>query len=314
MKLIIKICFILYLLINSKSGLSKIDGFNLLNAASSGSVDLVKSILDQNVDINFANDTMDTALHKAAYKNNLEVVNFLLEKNAKIIANKDGDTPIFVAIKDSKSIQVLALLINKFKKEQRQIVNKNGDTLFHIAAQKNISELIPFFYKNGLNINQANNNLETPLMTAVIKNNLLSVEEILKLSPDIYLKEKNGLTVFELAERNNNIAIIKALQKFKNSIPKETELMMAAYNGDVDRIKTLLSEKEIVQEIDAQTKNGNTALIIAVIQGNYFTTKLLLKHGAKKDTKNTKGLDAQTIAKVLGYTSIHDLFLDIGMR
>lgn len=59
---------------------------------------------------------------------------------------------------------------------------------------------------------------------------------------------------------------------------KKFELFDAAQDGDVDTINELMENKSI--HVDATDDDGNTALFVAIEDGNIEVIKVLLKHGA----------------------------------
>ncbi|BAO99459.1 ankyrin repeat domain-containing protein [Wolbachia endosymbiont of Cimex lectularius] len=71
-----------------------------------------------------------------------------------------------------------------------------------------------------------------------------------------------------------------------------TELLNAAKNGDIEKVKSLISEGADVNVVD---KNGDTPLIWAATNGHKETVETLLK---------VKGIDVNVKGQY-GYTPLH---------
>jgi ankyrin repeat protein len=89
----------------------------LRNAVMYGNVELVKSLLAQGVDVNgrcgAAKGVLNTYLHTACSRGHEAVVKILVEHGAKLeTKNSDGETPIFIAVKE-RFPNLVELLIRK---------------------------------------------------------------------------------------------------------------------------------------------------------------------------------------------------------
>ena len=56
-------------------------------------------IEDARVDVNAKNNIGSTALHEAAYYNDIEIAKLLLKNNAQHVKNQSGETPLDLAKK-----------------------------------------------------------------------------------------------------------------------------------------------------------------------------------------------------------------------
>jgi ankyrin repeat protein/tetratricopeptide (TPR) repeat protein len=74
-----------------------------VSLSSSGKIDRVKLFLEKGANINFQDETGNTALHLAVLNNKIPVVKYLLKKQAdRTIKNKAGETPEDILIKKEK--------------------------------------------------------------------------------------------------------------------------------------------------------------------------------------------------------------------
>jgi len=91
----------------------------------------------------------------------------------------------------------------------------------------------------------------------------------------------------------------------------KTALMVAAKEGDNDRIKRLLARGA---NVNRSNRNGGTAIMYAALSGQPETVSMLLEHGAHVDAVAANGWTALMIAAVKGYENIARLLLDHGAQ
>lgn len=165
------------------------------------------------------------------------------------------------AMKQNDAAKVLHLL------ELGMDVNttdRAGNTLLMMAARNGQDELLEFLLKNNANALKKNKYGDTALMLAALEGRLKAVLPLIKAGSEI--NPKSGW--FPLA--------------------------YAAFNGHTDVLQTLLDNGA---NVDAQSDNGNTALMIASRNGHVEIIKLLLARKATTRLKNQQGQTALQIAQ-----------------
>ncbi|RMZ93543.1 ankyrin repeat, partial [Brachionus plicatilis] len=77
---------------------------------------------------------------------------------------------------------------------------EKGNTALHFAAtlESESDKVIKILIKNGAYVNTMNNYLQTPLFASVKSNNILAASSLLDFNADIYSRDINGLTAFDL--------------------------------------------------------------------------------------------------------------------
>ncbi len=138
---------------------------------------------------------------------------------------------------------------------------------YSVSKTFNNFEITELLIKNGAKINETDRGLNC---FTVALNNL--DENILKLLL------KNGANI-NILDINYGFTPLMNLCMFKK-----------AKSEDVLRIAGFLVENG--SNIDMQSKDGLTALIVATSEGNIEMVKFLLKNGANKDLKDKEGLKA----------------------
>ncbi len=86
---------------------------SLHTASSEGKVDVVKTLLDQDADINSRNASYNTPLHIAAFNGNIEVTRLLIERGAEVDSrNYVGWTPLLKA-SQAGHVEISRMLIDR---------------------------------------------------------------------------------------------------------------------------------------------------------------------------------------------------------
>lgn len=84
---------------------------------------------------------------------------------------------------------------------------------------------------------------------------------------------------------------------------------LAIHRGDLDQIERHIHWGTDINLADA---NGDPPLHVAVTQGRYVISKLLVKHGANIDARDAAGHSALYAALMMGRTQIADFLVDSG--
>jgi len=85
----------------------------LFTAVREGTVEQVRSILEQTIDINIRNEAGRTPLMCAAQRGNPEIVRLMLEHEAYINASDlEGCTPLILAVRTNTNTDVVSVLLD----------------------------------------------------------------------------------------------------------------------------------------------------------------------------------------------------------
>ncbi len=170
-------------------------------AASNGSVNAAKILIENGADINITNSFDDTPLHIAA--------GMMPHYNCDLRITKYGDG----------SFEVAKLLIDS--QADLNIKNFRGMSPVHNAALNGRFDIIKILIEHGVDVNIGNNECGTPF---VLCGNIYNIKPINNLNSTLiarYLVNKG--------------ANINATTK-----DKKTAIHMAAFSGNVDHIKYLI--------------------------------------------------------------------------
>ncbi|KAM3136330.1 hypothetical protein pb186bvf_011629 [Paramecium bursaria] len=251
------------------------------NSQKSGMLD---AILNLEIDVNVPDTNGWTPLHHAAFYNEVNALQQLIDRGANINAYSNrGYFPI------------------------------------HVAAQNNSHQAIKLLKEQGANPNCIDDQQCTPLHHAAKKGFKQSVEVLFNLGADIYAQDNRQWTALHYAAFYMHKDVVHQLCRFdcdedklqmmrtsKGQIAKDLitnsevkfafeTLWGAAKNGNLDIVRKLVTLKH---DINEQTYKFKFTPLILATKGNHnLIVKFLLAQGADKTISDKYGLTATEYAQ-----------------
>ena len=189
----------------------------------------------------------DTALHLACERDDIELVQLLVDHGPVDIVNRIGNTPFHVAAQ-SNITTVMECLIKKYDGSIAELVNYDGDSLLHLACKESLFHVVNLLLDHGCSVTLKNNSGNTPIHIACYKEvpNINVVACLLK-------KCSGNLD----CHRNND---------------NDTFLHVASQSGDLQIVKLFLKHCSPV----CQNSNGDTPIHIACSINQHLIVECLL--------------------------------------
>ena len=193
---------------NSVNDADKNGNTPFLNAASNNDITIVTALLEQVESIDFTNKKGQSALMLAVKNNSHDVVKLLLDKGAKTdVADSNGNNIAYYLVesynpkKEANFKTKLQLLEgNGFDFATPQ---KNGNTLLHIALDKNDVDFLKQINQFDVDVNTVNKEGYTALHLAAMKaTNTTIIRYLLSIGADKTIKTSFDEGVFDLASEN----------------------------------------------------------------------------------------------------------------
>ena len=297
---------------------------DLLKAAHEGNVAEVRSLLDLGVDVNTEFTEGYTALHAAAVKGHLQVVQLLLERRASLIVGT-----LFVPHDHASALQwtcgpagsgslpIIKLILEHSLTEQgpertKQLVNRKsnpfGWTCLRDATAANRPAVAQALLNYGA-VLLSDDKGRTPLHHAAGSGYIDMLDTLLRPSSPhhaaeiqyfLHSREDNRLhSPLRVASDSGRIEAIKCLiahgARLDISKSGSTALHGAAYRNKLDVVKFYLREiskdKWDEARLSPHTRNdrGKTALHDAAEKGNNEICQTLLEFGLDVDEKDNDG-------------------------
>ncbi len=324
--------FLLYTIVCRYANMSE-----LLNAVEAGNVREVKRLIKSGAHVNetsfVKNVWYATALHIAALSGSLEMVKYLVEHGAEINYKKTFDqTALHMAAK-SGSLKIFKYLVE----HGADIKCKNSldENALYVAASSGSLEIVKYLVEHGADINCKNSYYQTALHNAVRSGSMEIVKYLVEHSADNnsgFLDDENALY---LAASSGSLEIVKYLVEHGAKVTREncrgrdTILWWACFKGNHVIVDYLL-QRGAIEDLNTQVEDsplsvacrwGHTAVVQTLLKYNVDIRKVrvlecgndeiinILNHELKKSIKHRekieilKTMDEENIIKVICLTN-----------
>jgi uncharacterized protein len=276
-------------------------------AAMNGESAVVQALLNEKIDVDAPQGDGTSALHWAAYRDDLAMVRLLIQAGAKPdVRSRLGDiTPLYMAAKNGNAAIVELLLNAGATLDPR---TSTGSTPLMMAAAAGSTDAVKLLLDRGADANARDlNQGQTALMFAAALDRsdivrLLAARganlNTTSLVPTAYDPKKAGEADKVAAGKGNGKPDRGPL-----ALGGMTALQFAAREGHLATIRALV---EAGADVNLPTASDRmTTLTVAIFNGHFDAAKYLLDHGADPKPANAAGvtalfalIDAQWAAKV----------------
>ena len=284
----------------------------IVDAVRHNDREAVRALLQEQVDINVSQPDGATALHWAAYLDDLETTDLLIGAGAAAdAANELGVTPLHLACENGNAALVRALLVAG---ATPQAALPSGETVLMTAARTGSVGAVTALLTHGADVNaRETTEGQTVLMWAVSQRHAGVVRVLIDAGADIHARshvrpvptsrststgrdgvvaviDEGGFTPLLFAARQGDLAssrlLLAAAADVNDTAPAGTSaLVVAAHSGHGALAALLLDHGADVNAAGA----GYTPLHAAVLRGDVALVETLLAHGADPNARLTRG-------------------------
>ena len=261
---------------NSNAKAKKIQNEKLTAAIATGNLEQVKDLVSDKHTSLAANKDGVTPLDLAIMNQDYKIASVLLEHGADV--SPHSDNPLFVTLvfsvgnpNDKEAIQeAYDMFLTAIKKHKDKLTNKNsmGNTALHIAALRGLSPITELLMKEGLDPSEPNAAGETPVYIASQEGHIEIITQLKEKDPEL-LKTKDS---------------------------KGNTIITAAVINMRDELLNFLI-KEVPDLINEPNHDGKTALMYASEYGGTEMVQSLLNAGADPSIKDKENKTAVLLAK-----------------
>ncbi len=241
----------------------------IVDAAKNADKEALRTLITKKIDVNAAEADGTTALHWAAYRDEVESADLLIRAGAKVNAATDlGVTPLYNAAQNGSTAMVTKLLSAG---SDPNVALLSGETPLMVAARSGKPAVVEALIAKGANLNARGTRGQTALMWAASQEHPDIVKALLVHGADIHAKSDVWSEMMAVPPHgylpNNRM------------IPHggDTALMFAARSGDLASAKLLVEAGANVNDADAW---GVSATALAAHSDFTDLVELLLDKGA----------------------------------
>ena len=219
-------------------------GDNSIMSASIGTGDCntVRWLIEQGVDVNHSNRRGATAVHCAAQRGNLDVLNFFksIGRNTHVNSvvtgsistcnfkleclDKNGNNALIWGICEQGKVEMIQWLLQ----EGLDVNSSNAEqvTAFHYAAMKDKLVFLKELHKKGANINALDKRHRNALHFAVLDGSCAeTVKWLIEIKVNVELTDEEGLSVLHYSTRNKQTDVLKLIAKY------DKRVLLPSHNG-----------------------------------------------------------------------------------
>lgn len=247
--------------------------------------------------INDNEEHYETPLMVAVRRENLEMVQFLLEEGGdpNVTDSQGRETSIHYAIQlirekpdDANAKTILTKLLER-----------GGNALDALieAAEWNLSDVVQLLLDRGVNVNEKNDYGETALIVAAKSRSLDVMRLLLDRGADPNIKggDDENSAILEASYYGDTPMIQLLLEKGARVDDTNdagyTPLINLAERGNVEAVRLLLDRGADVNH-QTEEPSSNTALAVASFAGHLEVVRLLLDRGANTELRTEEGWTA----------------------
>jgi ankyrin repeat protein len=288
------------------------EDLHLIEAVKQGKTGAVALLVKQGANVNTQQPDGSTALHWAAYLDDVDTANVLIQVGARVNAtNELGATPLWLAASQGSATMVQALLAAG---ADAQVALPEGETALMAAARTGSVPAVSALLSRGANVNATEKSrAQTALMWAVAQRHPQVVQLLLQRGADVHARSKirnrmiklsgNGgysdtgieeeaqggytplLFSTRVGDAESAALLLAAGANVNDAAPSGTSALVIATHSGHPEVAAVLLDKGADPNASGA---GYTALHAAVLRGDEATVKALLTHGADPNIPLTK--------------------------
>jgi ankyrin repeat protein len=275
-------------------------------AAKMGHEKVVTTLLEKGASIDIRDVHKRTALHYAAENGHTDVARVLMEKQADPTATDEkGQTALHCAVLGRSEDLVRLMLMQD--QSSISLGDYFGRTPLHLAAERAFSLVVDMLLAEGANANAVDNNGKTPLIYAV-QSGRSDVVEILLLrfaDPNFDPGMPDSVTFAQSPNLSLHERPSLDIPQYETDSSGETALLLAVREGNKDMVKSLLAAGA---DLNWTNSRGEAALFIAISNDMTEIAKLLFHAGADPHAKTRSGSTPLEAAIARGNTELMTMF------
>jgi ankyrin repeat protein len=165
----------------------------LIAAVEKGCLEIVKLLLQHNVNVDLQGDNMNTALIAAVEKECLEIVKLLLQHNVNVDLQGDNMNTALITAVNNYNLEIVKLLLQSNANVDLQ--NSQGNSALMLAAEYGSMEIVKLLLQKGADLNSRDEFGNSTLIAALADNHFEIIKILIEAGTDINLQCNDGTTL-----------------------------------------------------------------------------------------------------------------------
>ncbi len=287
----------------------------LMTAARSGFASAMQLLIDAGAQVDAREPAFNqTALMLAARSNSADAVALLLDKGADINARTTvGATPAFTPPCKGTGCGSEGVGINRggLPNRGRRDAVKGGMTPLNFAAREGADAALAVLIKRGANLELAEANRITPLLMALLNNQLGSAKQLTDAGADVNADDFYGRTPLWAAVEYRNLDMNNRLEDnpTTNNIDRAASMPLiklllekgANVNARTREVPPPRKWLYSLNDVSWVDYTGQTPFLRAAFSGDTTVMRLLLEYGADPNLATDGGTTALLAASGVGW-------------
>ena len=227
--------------------------YPIIGAVNSGHIDIVKLLLKYEKSVNTLYDGQ-TLLHIASRSNRDTTAEYLISQGVEINAlNKDNETPLLVAASNNAYLVIPGLLSHGADVSR---VDKSSISALHFAVFKSNYQVIKMLLSYKANVNAVDQKLSTPIHYAVSIGHIEIIDLLASHGADLNIQNDLGQTPMHAAVKNPTKAreILEVLLKYNPDISLKDKQGLTVYDRASEDTKKYLSSYQLQKKMEYDGK------------------------------------------------------------
>lgn len=292
----------------------------LLHVAEEGNLEKVKEAIEIGADINFQDDDFkQSAMHIAASKGHIEIVEFLIENGADLLQMNGVDmTPLHLAVRDGWT-SIVKLILSKAEKIPERIINDamHVGSMSVYGRPEIVQMLEDYRVVQAKPSTSGGEKAAGLLLESSESGDVTGVEKALTQGADPNVVDGRGMQPIHWAALRGHKEIVSILLDKGANVNSTntadwTPIMHASMEGHLDIVMLLIQKGA---NVNAKTFVSGTALMFASGKGHQKIVQILLDSSADptieiEDSNDEDGMTALLYAQREGHSSIVGLLQD----
>eukprot|EP00930_Biecheleria_cincta_P082409 TRINITY_DN72143_c0_g1_i1.p1 TRINITY_DN72143_c0_g1~~TRINITY_DN72143_c0_g1_i1.p1 ORF type:complete len:617 (-),score=76.90 TRINITY_DN72143_c0_g1_i1:233-2083(-) len=267
----------------------------------------------------FCDDHTGSILLAVAEQNLERLAECLSDGHGLHDAQLNGCSALLLAVKLGNLDMVKIMLHHKASVDNS---DSNGATVLHHAAIHGFADITHCLVtEGGAALDRANKAGCTPLYQAAQHGHVDCARTLITLAAQLETRTRTGATPIYIASDRGSLVLTDILLNAGADVNVVTQfqmtpLLIASFNGHHEVVNSLLS-----RNVDTEQRGpcGGTALYVSAQEGHQTAAEVLIRHGAKVDSRCDEGSDLtpSLIAAMQGHDHLVRVLLeargDIGL-